>query len=63
MAHLDMSPVWNIWRDPLGADTTMGEVRITTEPVLGLTTSARTESEKDAIARPVVPPITDGAEH
>jgi flavin-dependent dehydrogenase len=33
---LDMSPVWNIWRDPLGADSAMGDIRITTEPRLGL---------------------------
>ncbi len=38
MGGLDMSVVWNLWRDPLGPDTAMGDVHITTEPVLGLTT-------------------------
>ncbi|MFF0491938.1 NAD(P)/FAD-dependent oxidoreductase [Nocardia sp. NPDC004068] len=56
MGKLDMSPVWNIWRDPLGADTEMGEVRITTEPVLGLTRRPRTEAEMAAVARPFLPP-------
>ncbi len=36
MGGIDMSPVWNIWRDPLGPDTAMGDIRITTEPRLGL---------------------------
>ncbi|MEV0105283.1 NAD(P)/FAD-dependent oxidoreductase [Nocardia sp. NPDC050799] len=58
MGHLDMSPVWNIWRDPLGADTTMGDIRITTAPVLGLTSGARSAAEKDAVTRPVLPPLT-----
>jgi flavin-dependent dehydrogenase len=58
MGHLDMSPVWNIWRDPLGADTTMGDIRITTAPVLGLTSGARSAAEKEAVARPVLPPLT-----
>ncbi|TDD58871.1 NAD(P)/FAD-dependent oxidoreductase [Kribbella antibiotica] len=57
MGHLDMSPVWNVWRDPLGADTAMGDLRVTTEPVLGLTRRPRTDAEKDAIARPVNPPV------
>ncbi|WP_330230391.1 FAD-dependent oxidoreductase [Nocardia sp. NBC_00508] len=56
MGHLDMSPVWNIWRDPLGADTVMGEVRITTEPALGLTSNPRTDAEMEAIVRPFIPP-------
>jgi flavin-dependent dehydrogenase len=38
MGGLDMSVVWNLWRDPLGPDTAMGDMHITTEPVLGLTT-------------------------
>jgi flavin-dependent dehydrogenase len=38
MGGLDMSVVWNLWRDPLGPDTAMGDTHITTEPVLGLTT-------------------------
>ncbi|MFG2000628.1 NAD(P)/FAD-dependent oxidoreductase [Spirillospora sp. NPDC048911] len=37
MGGLDMSPVWNIWRDPLGPDTAMGDVHIVTSPRLGLT--------------------------
>ncbi|MFD0687236.1 NAD(P)/FAD-dependent oxidoreductase [Actinomadura fibrosa] len=36
MGGLDMSPVWNIWRDPLGPDTVMGDVRIVTSPHFGL---------------------------
>jgi flavin-dependent dehydrogenase len=36
MGGLDMSPVWNIWRDPLGPDTAMGDIRITTSPLLRL---------------------------
>ena len=36
MGGLDMSPVWNIWRDPLGPDTAMGDVYITTTPRFGL---------------------------
>ncbi|WP_216899711.1 NAD(P)/FAD-dependent oxidoreductase [Nocardia alni] len=39
MGGLDMSLVWDAWRDPLGPDTAMGDIRIATEPVLGLTTS------------------------
>ena len=38
MGGLDMSVVWDLWRDPLGPDTAMGDTHITTEPVLGLTT-------------------------
>jgi flavin-dependent dehydrogenase len=38
MGGLDMSVVWNLWRNPLGPDTAMGDVHITTEPMLGLTT-------------------------
>ncbi|MGE2817453.1 NAD(P)/FAD-dependent oxidoreductase [Mycobacterium heidelbergense] len=37
MGGLDMSVVWNLWRDPLGPDTAMGDVHIVTEPLLGLT--------------------------
>ncbi|MEW1741418.1 NAD(P)/FAD-dependent oxidoreductase, partial [Nocardia beijingensis] len=55
MGHLDMSVVWDHWRDPL-ADTTTGELRITTDPVLGLTDRPRTEAEIAAVARPVLPP-------
>jgi flavin-dependent dehydrogenase len=36
MNGLDMSPVWNIWRDPLGPDTAMGDIHITTTPRFGL---------------------------
>jgi flavin-dependent dehydrogenase len=36
MGGLDMSPVWNVWGDPLGPDTAMGRMRITAEPRLGL---------------------------
>jgi flavin-dependent dehydrogenase len=36
MGGIDMSPVWNIWRDPLGPDTAMGDIRIMSEPRLGL---------------------------
>ncbi|SMD26351.1 NAD(P)/FAD-dependent oxidoreductase [Kibdelosporangium aridum] len=39
---IDMSPVWNIWRDPLGPDTAMGDIRITAEPWLGLYREATT---------------------
>ncbi|MGY2061511.1 NAD(P)/FAD-dependent oxidoreductase, partial [Nocardia gipuzkoensis] len=56
MGGLDMSPVWNIWRDPLGPDTVMGDVRITTEPVLGLTRRPRTDTEREGVARPFHPP-------
>jgi hypothetical protein len=59
MGGLDMSPVWDHWRDPL-ADTVMGDVRITTEPVLGLTSRARTAAEMEAVARPVLPPTGAG---
>jgi flavin-dependent dehydrogenase len=59
MGGLDMSPVWDHWRDPL-ADTVMGDVRITTEPVLGLTSRARTAAEMEAVARPVLPPTDAG---
>jgi hypothetical protein len=52
--------VWDHWRDPL-ADTTTGELRITTEPVLGLTDRPRTDEEIEAVARPVLPPTTAGA--
>ncbi|MFE9327679.1 NAD(P)/FAD-dependent oxidoreductase [Nocardia sp. NPDC052278] len=55
MGHLDMSVVWDHWRDPL-ADTVLNDVRITTEPVLGLTTRPRDAAEVEAIARPVLPP-------
>ncbi|WP_328392918.1 NAD(P)/FAD-dependent oxidoreductase [Nocardia sp. NBC_00416] len=57
MGSIDMAPVWDLWRDPLGADTTMGDLRITTTP-LGLTSDLRTEAEKAAVVRPVRPPIT-----
>ncbi|WP_280252709.1 NAD(P)/FAD-dependent oxidoreductase [Nocardia abscessus] len=60
MGHLDMSVVWDHWRDPL-ADTTTGELRITTEPVLGLTDRPRTDTEIAAVARPVLPPTAAGA--
>ncbi|MFJ1461122.1 NAD(P)/FAD-dependent oxidoreductase [Nocardia wallacei] len=59
MGHLDMSPVWNIWRDPLGADTVMGDVRITTAPVLGLTSRPRTAAEMEGVVRPFIPPKRD----
>ncbi|MBU3064706.1 tryptophan 7-halogenase [Nocardia sp. NEAU-G5] len=62
MGGLDMSPVWDHWRDPL-VDTDMGEIRITTEPVFGLTTRARTDAERDAVARPVLPPRHGAAAH
>ena len=39
LGGLDMSVVWGVWRDPLGPDTAMGDMHITTEPVLGLTTA------------------------
>lgn len=39
MGGLDMSVVWDLWRNPLGPDTAMGDLHITTEPVLGLTTA------------------------
>jgi hypothetical protein len=35
---MPMPMVWDLWRNPLGPDTAMGDVHITTEPVLGLTT-------------------------
>jgi flavin-dependent dehydrogenase len=38
---LDMFQVWKLWRDPLGPDTAMGAIRLTTDPVLGLTTARR----------------------
>jgi hypothetical protein len=38
MGGLDLSVVWNLWRNPLGPDTAMGDMHITTQPVLGLTT-------------------------
>lgn len=56
MGGISMAPVWDLWRDPLGADTTMGEVRITTAP-LGLTSAPRTDAEKAAVVRPVRPPV------
>ncbi|MBF6520506.1 NAD(P)/FAD-dependent oxidoreductase [Nocardia farcinica] len=59
MGHLDMSVVWDHWRDPL-ADTVMDGVRITTEPVLGLTGRPRTAEEIAAVARPVIPPKAAG---
>jgi hypothetical protein len=36
MGGIDMSPVWNIWRDPLGPDTAMGDLRVVEHPRLGL---------------------------
>lgn len=36
MGGIDMSPVWNIWRDPLGPDVSMGDISIKAEPRLGL---------------------------
>ncbi|MFB4315992.1 NAD(P)/FAD-dependent oxidoreductase [Actinomadura sp. 21ATH] len=41
MGGLDMSPVWNIWRDPLGPDTAMGGIRIVTWPEFGLVEEGR----------------------
>lgn len=61
MGGLDMSPVWNHWRDPLGQDTEMDDLRITTEPALGLTRRPRTAAEVAAVARPVAPPEVSGA--
>ncbi|WP_330257133.1 tryptophan 7-halogenase [Nocardia sp. NBC_00565] len=55
MGHLDMSIVWDHWRDPL-KDTVVDQVRITTEPVLGLTTQPRTDDEIKTWSRPVLPP-------
>jgi len=55
MGGLDMSPVWDHWRDPL-SDTEMGEIRITTEPVFGLTSRPRSDAEREAVALPVQPP-------
>jgi flavin-dependent dehydrogenase len=60
MGGLDMSLVWDHWRDPL-SDTAMGEIRITTEPVFGLATHPRTDAELEAVARPVLPPHTGTA--
>ncbi|WP_331757890.1 tryptophan 7-halogenase (plasmid) [Nocardia sp. NBC_01377] len=60
MGGLDMSVVWDHWRDPLGPDSAMDGLRITTEPVLGLTRRPRTDAEISAIARPVVPPTAPG---
>ena len=35
MGGIDMAPVWDFWRDPLGtADTVMGELRLAVEPRL-----------------------------
>lgn len=36
MGGIDMSSVWNIWRDPLGPDTAMGDIRVRSHPWLGL---------------------------
>jgi hypothetical protein len=36
MGGIDMSSVWNIWRDPLGPDTAMGDIRVMSQPWLGL---------------------------
>ena len=36
MGGLDMSPVWNNWRDPLGPDTAMGDLHVTSSPTFGL---------------------------
>lgn len=36
MGGIDMSPVWNIWSDPLGPDVSMGDISIKAEPRLGL---------------------------
>lgn len=33
-----MPMVWDLWRNPLGPESAMGDVHITAEPVLGLTT-------------------------
>ncbi|GAA5060518.1 NAD(P)/FAD-dependent oxidoreductase [Nocardia callitridis] len=55
MGHLDMSVVWDHWRDPL-ADIEIEGLRVATEPVLGLTRRARTEQEVAAVARPVLAP-------
>ncbi len=60
MGGLDMSPVWDHWRDPL-SDTDMGEIRITTEPVFGLTSRPRSDAERDAVTRPVLPPANGAA--
>jgi flavin-dependent dehydrogenase len=56
MGGISMRPVWDHWRDPLGADTEMGELRITTDPVLGLTRRPRTDSEIAAVVLPFHPP-------
>ncbi|RDI60289.1 flavin-dependent monooxygenase QhpG [Nocardia pseudobrasiliensis] len=61
MGGLDMSPVWNIWRDPLGPDTVMGDMRITTDPVLGLTKRPRSETERQGVVRPFHPPRRVGS--
>jgi hypothetical protein len=39
MGGLDTSKVWNLWRKPLSPDNVMGDMHITTEPVLSLTTT------------------------
>jgi hypothetical protein len=51
MGGLDMSLVWDAWRDPLGPDIAMGDIRIVTEPVLGLTTTARFAGAADTAER------------
>ncbi|MGW5381967.1 NAD(P)/FAD-dependent oxidoreductase [Nocardia sp. NPDC003963] len=56
MGAIDMAPVWDLWRDPLGADVTMGDYRISTVP-LGITTATRSAAEKAAVVRPVRPPV------
>lgn len=37
LGGIDMAPVWNFWRDPLGTDdTVMDDLRLVTEPRLGI---------------------------
>ena len=36
MGGVDMSFVWNLWRDPTGPDNAMEDMRVVTEPALGL---------------------------
>jgi flavin-dependent dehydrogenase len=36
IGEIDMAPVWDIWRDPLGPDAAMGDLTIRVEPRLGL---------------------------
>ena len=36
MGGVDMSFVWNLWCDPTGPDNAMEDMRVVTEPALGL---------------------------